>query len=148
MHHTATPWDSEPGVDAILAILGLHRDQNGWEDIGYNFIVDRQGFVYEARAGGPELAVVGAHTRGWNARSTGVALIGDFSAEAPGPEQLEGLAALLAWKLPLHGVHPGQDTVVGHGALDPGTACPGDRLAAHLPGVSRRSRLLAAGPAR
>ena len=83
-----------------------HVKANGWNDIGYNFLVDRFGTVYEGRSGGIDRNVIGAHARGFNTGSVGVAVIGNFSA-APIPAAAEtSLEKLLAWRLDLAHVDP------------------------------------------
>ncbi len=68
MHHTATPNTytraEAPGV--VRAIYRYHTVSNGWDDIGYNVLIDRFGTVYEGRKGGLESPVIGAHASGWN----------------------------------------------------------------------------------
>jgi hypothetical protein len=105
VHHTVsantyTPADS-PSI--VLGIALYHRDTNRWNDIGYNFLVDRFGQIFEGRAGGIDQAIVGAQAQGWNRHSTGIANLGTFEAEAETPEAIEAMAQLIAWKLPLHG---------------------------------------------
>jgi hypothetical protein len=120
VHHTAM-------AGGITAVHALHQIERGWDDIGYNLLVDGAGRVYEGRAGGVERAVVGAHALGWNRRSTGIALLGDHSAEPATPAALDALFTLLDWKLGLHGLTAGAETVCLHGDLA-ATACPGAAL--------------------
>lgn len=101
VHHTATSNDYGPeqAAEMVRGIYAYHVKGNGWSDIGYNLLVDRYGRVYEGRAGGVDLPVLGAHTGGFNEESFGVALLGDFSTMAPTERSLEALAGVLARKL-------------------------------------------------
>jgi hypothetical protein len=149
VHHTVTANNYSPAESAAIVrgIYFFHTHTNGWCDIGYNFLVDRYGQVFEGRAGGITSAVVGAHAGGFNTRSTGIALIGDFSSAGVPGATYSALRALLAWKLAYHGVEPGAtitviagsfdssrypagtpvavNTIIGHRDVDV-TACPGD----------------------
>src|SRR3989440_134417 len=80
VHHTDNLNGYGPRQSAaiVLAICRFHRDTRGWSDIGYNFLVDRYGQVFEGRAGGTDRPVVGAQVKGFNLVSTGVANIGTF----------------------------------------------------------------------
>jgi hypothetical protein len=168
VHHTVTANDYTPDQSAsiVLAIAKYHRDTNGWNDIGYNFLVDRYGQVFEGRAGGVGQAVVGAHAQGYNSQSTGVALLGTFS-DVPIPEPaMAAVAQLLGWKMSLHGVpcEGGLTIVSGGGSLNrygsgtpvpmqrisghrdgDKTECPGNTLYGQLPELRRRAAALA-GP--
>ncbi|MGI8749067.1 MAG: peptidoglycan recognition protein family protein, partial [Thermoleophilaceae bacterium] len=156
VHHTvnANDYTRDEAPDVVLAICRYHRNSNGWNDIGYNFLVDRFGTIYEGRAGGIERPVIGAHAQGYNAQSTGIANIGTFSSVQQTPEALSAMARLIRWKLPLHGAPTAGTTtlvsaggsenrypagrrlalrrVIGH--RDTGaTSCPGEALYAQLP---------------
>jgi len=141
VHHTVGTNDYGPGDSAgiVLGIAKFHRDVNGWNDIGYNFLVDRYGQVFEGRAGGIEAAVVGAQAQGYNAQSTGIASLGTFSAAGQTPAGLLALARLIGWKLSLHGV-PVQGTVTLTSAGGPtnryaaGTPVTIDRISGHRDG--------------
>lgn len=158
VHHTDSPNDYDcaeaPGI-----IKGLYEGQTGardWDDLGYNFVVDRCGTVYEGRAGGTDRPVTGAHTQGFNHRTTGIAALGTFTEGVHVPsEMLEAIAALSAWKLGTSGTDPRAEVrlvssnggsryaagttatlhaVAGHsdGYM---TSCPGAALQARLPDI-------------
>jgi N-acetylmuramoyl-L-alanine amidase len=166
VHHTVTATEYGPQDSAamVLAVCRYHRNSNGWNDIGYNFLVDRYGTIFEGRAGGIDQPVVGAQAQGYNAHSTGIANLGTFSTVGQTDPALGAMARLLSWKLSVHGVPPTgtvgvrsgggslnrypAGTVVqlqrisGHRDAD-ATSCPGDGLYAQLP---RLRALVAAIP--
>ena len=80
VHHTAgSNTYSRAASPAIVRAIELyHVRGNGWNDIGYNFLVDRYGQVFEGRAGGIDRNVIGAHAEGFNTGSVGVAVIGQL----------------------------------------------------------------------
>jgi hypothetical protein len=129
VHHTVTANDytpeESPGI--VLGIARYHRDSNGWNDIGYNFLVDQYGQIFEGRAGGIDQPVIGAQAQGYNSVSTGIACLGTFTT-APQPDAgMEALARIVGWKLSLHGVPVrGQLTVMSAGG-------PSNRYAAGTP---------------
>jgi len=171
VHHTENPNGYAPSeVPAMLrAIYAFHRYVNGWNDIGYNFVLDLYGRIFEARAGGIDEPVVGAHAGGYNLVSTGVAVLGSFMAVPISAAARGALEALLAWKLSLHGV-PAEGSVTvrvnpagasysrfaanarvplpriaGHRDGD-STDCPGNVLYRELPEIRKRVRRLAPNP--
>ena len=91
---------------SCAAIEVYHVKSNGWNDIGYNFLVDRYGTVYEGRYGGIDRNVIGAYARGFNTGSIGVAVIGTFSTAAIPAAAETSLEKLLAWRLDLAHVDP------------------------------------------
>ncbi len=109
VHHTAGANDYSPSQAAAImrGIQTYHVKSNGWNDIGYNFLVDRYGKVYEGRYGGIDRNVIGAHARGFNTGSVGVAVIGTFGNSAIPPAASRALEKLLAWRLDLAHVDPG-----------------------------------------
>jgi N-acetylmuramoyl-L-alanine amidase len=168
VHHTVTANDytADQSASIVLGIAKYHRDTNGWNDIGYNFLVDRYGQVFEGRAGGVEQAIVGAHAQGYNDQSTGVALIGTFSDEPIPEPAMAAVAQLLGWKMSLHGVpcEGGLTVISGGGSLNryragtpvavqrisghrdgDKTECPGNALYGELPTLRQRAAALA-GP--
>ena len=161
VHHTDNLNGYRPGQSAamVLAICEFHRNTNGWDDIGYNFLVDRYGQTFEGRAGGIDRAVVGSQTKGFNTVSTGIANLGTFNSQSQTSAGMLALARLLAWKLTLHGVPaigrvrlvtPEPDLnglprgtvlhlnrISGHRDAN-STDCPGSALYADLPSLRRR----------
>ena len=145
----------------MLGISRYHRDSNGWNDIGYNFLVDQYGQVFEGRAGGIDQAVIGAQAQGYNSSSTGVATTRDVHTAGRAEAGFDALARLFGWKLSLHGVPTRArscstraaarrtatrrppvtlERIPGHRDGD-ATCCPGNALYGQLPGL----RLMAAG---
>jgi len=108
VHHTAGRNDySRSEAPAIVKGIQLYHVQaNGWNDIGYNFLVDRFGTVYEGRFGGIDRNVVGAHAQGFNTGSVGIALLGTYGSTQPSKAAQDAIARLVAWRLDLAHVDP------------------------------------------
>ena len=79
---------------------------NGWNDIGYNLLVDKYGQVFEGRYGGVDRPVIGAHAEGFNTGSVGVAVIGDYTTTRLPAAAKTALEQVLAWRLDLAHVDP------------------------------------------
>ena len=108
VHHTAgkNGYSAAEAPAIVRAIELYHVKGNGWNDIGYNFLVDRFGQVYEGRYGGTDRSVVGAHAEGFNTGSVGVAVLGEYSSLAIAAKARDSLARLLAWRLDIAHVDP------------------------------------------
>lgn len=145
VHHTFSPSGAINGdwAAAVRSVWNFHVFSNGWADIGYNYVIDQTGVIYEGRSGGDN--VTGAHFCGTNAGTMGVVIIGDFTNATPPATALNSLKKILAWKADQRGIDPtgvsrhnssGRDlnNVSGHrdGCA---TACPGDALYPLLAGV-------------
>jgi uncharacterized protein with LGFP repeats len=159
VHHTASGngYRCAQAPSVIRGIYRYHVKSMGWRDIGYNFLVDKCGNIYEGRAGGVAKPVLGAHTLGFNSNSMGIAVLGTFGSTKPRTAALKGIARLTAWKLGLHGANPRGKTYLksGGGNLYPkgkkvrlnvisghrdgfSTACPGWQLYRKL-GTTRQT---------
>jgi hypothetical protein len=161
VHHTDTSnsYSATQAYAQIRAIYAFHTKVRGWNDIGYNFLVDRFGRVFEGRRGSITAAVVGAHTGGFNSQSLGVAVLGTFTTHAPSAAALNGLIGVLAWKAAQYGLDPRASTkLISAGGpytrhpagaavpvtvlsshRDVGTTeCPGDALYTDLPWLRRQ----------
>ena len=162
VHHTAGT-NSYTRAQAAAIVRGIevyHVEGNGWNDIGYNFLVDRFGTVYEGRGGGIDKNVIGAHSEGFNTGTVGVALIGNYAKATPPKAQQDALVNLLAWRLDVAHIDP-LSTVVytsgGNAKFKSGTnvtlraisghrdtgpsECPGNGTYVLLPGIAKRVSL-------
>ena len=130
VHHTATRNADPDPAATVRAIYRFHAVDRGWGDIGYNYLVDEKGRVYEGRwsgstsapcaggAGGTDFAhddadglVTGAHAAGYNSGNMGAALLGTFTTDPssggePAPEAVSALETLLAEFASRHGLDP------------------------------------------
>ncbi|MGH2409465.1 MAG: N-acetylmuramoyl-L-alanine amidase, partial [Chloroflexota bacterium] len=93
IHHTDTTYSGDGSSD-VRNIWAYHTFGNGWGDIGYNFLIDPHGNIYEGRAGGP--TAVGAHTEHYNYGAIGISLIGNFDAQSPPPAMVKALVGLVS----------------------------------------------------
>ncbi len=162
VHHTASQNDDPDPAATMRSIYYYHAVTQGWGDIGYNFLIDESGRVYEGRyareyaAGevptGEDLAgrgVVGAHVSGYNSGTMGVALLGKLVDRDATAASRDALEALLAWKAERHGIDPLGSSVytnpvngtqrtfaniAGHRDLA-ATECPGSIFYSSLPAL-------------
>ncbi|MGZ5314517.1 MAG: N-acetylmuramoyl-L-alanine amidase [Solirubrobacterales bacterium] len=159
IHHTvnANDYPPEEAAAIVLGICRFHVLGNGWNDIGYNALVDRYGRLYEGRAGGLKQPVVGAQAQGFNAQTTSIASLGEHSSEGITKKARASIIRYLAWKLGVSRASPatGATTltsaggaqsrypegapvtaprILGHGDLGL-TECPGALLAPQIPAI-------------
>jgi hypothetical protein len=156
VHHTAgsNSYTAAQSAGIVRAIYLYHVQGNGWNDIGYSFLVDKYGQIFEGRYGGMTRAVIGAHAMGFNVGSVGVAVIGNYGSATVTSAARAALVSLLAWRLDLAHVDPLSRVVrvsTGNPRYPPGTAvtlnaisahrdtyptnCPGTSLYAQLPTI-------------
>jgi hypothetical protein len=160
VHHTAgtNSYTRSQSAAIVRGIEIYHVKGNGWNDIGYNFLVDKYGQVFEGRYGGVDQPVIGAHAEGFNTGSVGVAMLGTYGLSAPPAVARTALANLLAWRLDIAHVDPTSKltwisggnpkfaagvpvvlrAVSGH--RDTGfTTCPGAALYAQLGAIAQQA---------
>ncbi len=148
VHHTVTSNDygRRESAAIVRGIYAYHTQSRGWCDLGYNFLVDRFGRVFEGRDGGIRRPVRGAHAGDYNVNTTGISLMGNFEIAAPTKAMKRGLVTLVAWRLgtAYYGAY-GPATVEGErfrrisGHRDAmSTACPGQHVYEWLPRLRQR----------
>ena len=162
VHHTATSNNDTDPQATIRSIYHYHAVTQGWGDIGYNFLIDEAGNVYEGRysreyaAGetptGEDLSnrgVTGGHAVNFNAGTVGVALLGTLTSRDTTAAARDALERMLAWKAERHGLDPEATSlytnpvngtqktipnISGHRDVS-STECPGDTFYATLPAL-------------
>jgi hypothetical protein len=169
VHHTAGGNDHPDSAAALRWIHRFHTETRGWDDLGYNFVIDKDGVIFEGRFSGSRRhgdpvgidrhgkAVAAAHTGGFNAGTISVALLGNFCDSTFNSAARGALVRLLAWAAeisgldpegsgpyvnPLSAAHATLPNIAGHRDIA-ATACPGDHLYAALPGIRAEVAALA-----
>ncbi|ADI06711.1 hypothetical protein SBI_03590 [Streptomyces bingchenggensis BCW-1] len=169
VHHTdgTNDYSCADSASIVRGIYIYHVKTNGWNDIGYNFLVDKCGTIFEGRAGGVDMPVLGAHTYGWNRESAGIAVLGNYTSTGASTDAMTSIARLAGWKLGQYGADPAGTVQLTAGATQKNylgtsytadtkytfnrisahrdgynTECPGNSLYAQLPTI----RSWASGP--
>lgn len=160
VHHTAGTNDYSPeqAVQQLRAIYHYHTRSLQWGDIGYHFLVDRFGTVYEGRRGAMDRLVLGAQAGGFNTNTIGVSAMGNYELVDTPAVMVQALNDVLAWQAARHGLDVTQSTTLVSRASSGSTAkypygtevtvpvllghrdtnatlCPGRYLAAQLPSM-------------
>ncbi len=162
VHHTDTQNNDPNPAATIRSIYYYHAVTQGWGDIGYNFLVDETGSVYEGRHSrtygfgesptGEDVngnGVTGGHALNFNAGTTGVALLGTLTSQDATAPARDTLERLLAWKASAHGIDPQGSSlyvnpvngtqktfanIAGHRDVN-STECPGGVFYSTLPTI-------------
>ena len=135
LHHAAccSADDLEEGKTQVYWIQDFHQNGRGWNDIGYHFLVDRAGNIYQGR---PE-TVIGAHVGGANTGNIGVCLLGCYHPPEAScfqtitPESRQSIVEIFSWVSDTYGQSP--SVLLGHRDYFGTTACPGDNIWIELP---------------
>lgn len=141
IHHTAGTNNLDNPTQAIRDIYHYHAITRGWGDIGYNYIVDQQGNIYEGRYGGE--GVIGAHSGAGNHGSIGIAILGNYQESEVPQDAIVKLSQFIYKKSKIHDIATdgtsefrGKDrpNIFGHRDIM-ATACPGEFLYNKIPVV-------------
>lgn len=168
VHHTAGSNSYSTVAQAMAQIRGdqrYHQDGRGWCDLGYNFVVDKWGNVYEGREGSLTSARVGVHASGWNTNTVGVSMLGNYESFAPSAATQDSVARVIGARLGAYGVNPNstftyynaghvptdkmpagvstQPRVIGHRQAAY-TVCPGVPMQNLLPSIRAVAQVYAA----
>lgn len=152
IHHGGSPDSYTDGAAIVRSYWNYHVYSNGWDDIGYNFLIDADGNIYQGRANDdfPAVDVKGTHAGSVNGSSIGVCFLGNSDAINATPVQLNKLYELLAWWFNDRGFDPTTNDIVinqagtsylylpriiGHRDVKPNTICPGENVYQLLPEI-------------
>ncbi|MGC0205808.1 N-acetylmuramoyl-L-alanine amidase [Streptomyces levis] len=167
VHHTGMDSDNTLSCAQSRARMRSIQQEHfarGYYDIGYNFLVDRCGQIFEGRSGGMDLPVTGAHDVGFNTDTVGISYLGNYEKAKPSRAALDAISRLVAWKFGMYGIDPtgkvtltsgvaaGQDgnkvakgtsvtlpRVFGHRDTN-ATACPGANLYPQLSRIAQAAK--------
>jgi hypothetical protein len=150
VHHSFSPGNNVTDwVAAVRGIWTFHVMSNGWSDIGYNWLIDPNGTIYEGRAWvGEDDNTQGAHFCGFNRNTMGVCMLGDFTSITPTEAALKSLVRILGYRASVNNIdvrgtsfHANSQRTLNNisGHRDGcSTACPGESLYPLLPTLRNR----------
>jgi hypothetical protein len=141
VHHTAGTNNYRCGDSAkiIRSIHAYHVRSKHWNDIGYNFLVNKCGTLYEGRRGGVTRPVLGAHTKGFNSHAAGIAVLGDYDGRGVSATVRAVIARVAAYKIGMYGNGTGGRvtmTSAGSNKYKSGTPVRMNRISGHRDAVS------------
>lgn len=141
VHHTAGTNTASDWAAVVRSIWDFHVNVNGWDDIGYNWLVDPNGVLYEGRGDGR----LGSHFCGQNGQTVGICVMGDFTGIQPTDGAVNTLEDFLAWKCCDENLDPLDSAFHASSGLTLmrisghrdgcNTSCPGDSFYPTLPDV-------------
>lgn len=136
IHHTVTPThDSMSAPARVRQIQAFHQQGNGWCDIGYHYLISRDGRIFQGR---PQTKL-GSHVGNNNTGNVGISLLGNFETGRPSDAQLRATAQLVDWLGRTYGIPRARSHVKGHRQYG-GTACPGRNVYSKLDSIVAMAR--------
>ena len=146
IHHSAANTVSTDYAAVVRTYWDWHVNGNGWDDIGYNWLVDPNGVLYKGRAWKSETEenILGAHNSGKNSGTSGICFIGNYVSDIPSNIGLNKVASIAAFLCDKYGIDPKGNTyheainkvnnnLTGHGQSGGGTECPGTQMINRMP---------------
>lgn len=162
VHHTASSnnYTRAQAAQAVRSFYLYHTRSLDWGDVGYHFLVDKYGTIYEGRKGAMEDLVLGTQAGGFNTNTMGISMLGNYESAKPSSAGMLALRKVLAWKGYAYGLNvqgttrltarvSGASTsrykngttvtvpvIVPHRQTN-NTACPGQHIMSQLPGLRK-----------
>lgn len=121
IHHSAIPLDTN---ETMRSVQDLHMDTNHWADVGYHYVIDKNGVLYEGR----DIHVRGASVAGYNTGTIGVCVMGNFEQELPLEIQLTVLQRVVNWLATTYTL----THLAAHHEFNPESLCPGKNMTPYL----------------
>ncbi len=132
VHHTAgtNSYKESQSAALVRGIYAYHTKSRGWPDIGYQFLVDKYGNIFQGRKDARVDNPIGAQAGGYNTGTIGVSAMGNFDTARPTSALLTAMAKVIGWKSYQYGINPkGTTTLVTGGSTGSGTrARPGTKV--------------------
>lgn len=146
IHHTDTSnsYTAAQSASIVRGIYNYHVVSNKWCDIGYNFLVDKYGQIFQGRNGDTSFAIQGAHAYQWNPETNGIAMLMNSMNAKMSASGQNSLAKLVAWRMAgfyidpnakVHLVNNNYPTIMRHGDVIKNTVCPGTNITADMPAI-------------